>query len=371
MPLRLDDRALRRARAFSQRLLPEHALNTVDDVARAQYAIQAQDQTAAALTVRSRSSGLTVADIAAAIDSHSLILTWSLRGTLHFHRAEELRSLLGLLGPVFARGSPGRNRALGIHGDSGDHAVRQVREALAAHGPLTRIALSEQLARHGIDPGGQATVHVLHRAALEGTVCIVPRPRQRAVYTLLDDWVPRTQPLAPEAATAQVARRFVDGYGPVVPADLALWTGLGLGFARRAWTLIERDLETVATPRGEMWVLRDSVRLLRSAIAAPTPLRLLGAFENWLLAYADRTYTLDAEDVQLVNAGGGLLKPFVLADGRVTATLRIRRLGGALRIDVTPLKRLSRTSITALEREAADAGRFFGGPVDITYSTGQ
>jgi hypothetical protein len=60
----------------------------------------------------------------ALIDARSLVLTWSLRGARHIHRAEDVRWIGGLLGPRFARAAPGRERQLGIDGRGIDPPAR-------------------------------------------------------------------------------------------------------------------------------------------------------------------------------------------------------------------------------------------------------
>jgi hypothetical protein len=72
--------------------------------------VQAQDEAAAGLAMRARGRGVVAEDVRAAlIDARSLVLTWSLRGTRHIHRADDVRWLLDLLGLVFAAGSPSRS----------------------------------------------------------------------------------------------------------------------------------------------------------------------------------------------------------------------------------------------------------------------
>jgi hypothetical protein len=52
----------------------------------------------------------------------------------------------------------------------------------------------------------------------------------------------------------------------------------------------------------------------------PAPLRLLGAFDAYLLGHADRALIVPARQGSKVNAGGGMIRPTVLADGIVVGT---------------------------------------------------
>jgi hypothetical protein len=52
---------------------------------------------------------------------------------------------------------------------------------------------------------------------------------------------------------------------------------------------------------------------------------MLGGFDTFLLGYADRNLHLPPEHAKSVNAGGGIVKPIVLDDGRVVATWSLDR----------------------------------------------
>jgi hypothetical protein len=322
----LSGAAVRRARVRAQGLVAG-AGDGVEEVVGRVVGIQAQDAGAAALSIRPRGSGLVAGDVNRALVEGSIVLTWTLRGTRHYHRAVDVRWLVGLFGPVFGR--PGRRaRQLGIDGAVGERAVAALGRALADSGPLTRPQVRELLAPMGVDPSGQAPVHVLFRAACDGVLCVVPGPRAEGGerYVLLDDWVPPGS--SPADPAAELARRYLAAFGPATPADLAAWSGLPAGLVRDAWSAIASKLVEVRWSDGSAWVLRDRADALDGLGAAgtePAPVRMLGGFDTFLLGYADRTLHLPPEHVRSVNAGGGIVKPVVLDDGRVVGTWSLDR----------------------------------------------
>lgn len=322
--------------------------------------VQAQDRAAATLSVRARTSGLFSADVDAALgDERSLVLTWSLRGTRHIHASSDVRWLVALLGPKFSR--PGRRaEQLGIAGDIGDKAVGVVREELASAGPLTRPEVKERLAVHGVDPSGQAAIHVLHRAALEGILCVLPGPGSEERYVLLDDLVEPAPAIDRDRAAVLLARRYLASFGPASAADFAAWSGLGVGVARRAWAELDAELTEVSVPGGTSWLLADQWDDLAAAVHEPGPVRLLGGFDNLLLGYADRSGFLDPAQSGRVNAGGGLIRPTVLADGQVIGTWAYRRSRCPDRVEVETFRPLRADETEALEREILDVSRFLG-----------
>src|SRR5689334_12924071 len=80
--------------------------------------LQAQVLSAAALGTRVRSTGLHARDVHRALnDERSIVRSWLMRGTLPLVAAEDLRWLVELLGPVFARAFATRHAQLGLDDD--------------------------------------------------------------------------------------------------------------------------------------------------------------------------------------------------------------------------------------------------------------
>ncbi|MEA2973923.1 MAG: hypothetical protein QOG82_2381 [Actinomycetota bacterium] len=345
MSPRLTDTGVRRARVRGQWLSGRvPAGRTVDDVVGRLVGVQAQDVTAAGLAIRARSRGLVAADVDAARDDRRVVLTWSLRGTRHLHRADDVRWLLAVLGPTFLRPSK-RAEKLGIAGEVGDRAVRVLADALAVDGPHTRAQVKDRLAPHGVDPTGQAAIHVIARAALEGVLCVLPDER----YVLLDDWI-GPPGAAADVEPGELARRYLGPFGPASVADFTAWSGLGPAAARREWAAIEAEMIEVAP---SAWLLAVEADQAAAAARRRAPTRLVGAFDSLLLAYADRRLHLAPDHAPLVNPGGGMVKPLVVDDGEVVGTWS-RPQG---RVEVRPFPSSSAGDV---DREADDVRRFLG-----------
>jgi hypothetical protein len=344
------------------------ALQAVDpagDVARVVRecgGMQAQDASAAALAVRARSLGLTAADVdRARVEERTIVRTWAMRGTLHLVATADLDWLLALFGPVFIRAGQRRRAALGLDDTTCARGVAALRDTLAAEGPLTRAALVERLAPHGIRLAGQAAPHLLAHAALQGIVCYGPDEGREPTYVLLDDWLPRHEAVAREAALGELARRYLAAYGPAGPTDLAAWTGLPQADVRAAWQQIADELIAVT-------VAGRPAALLKTRAAGPDdPLpgpgvRLLPGFDTYLLGYQSRDLVLARPHARRIHPGGGIIHPALLVDGRVLGTWRARRRRTGLTVEVTPFADLPSSVRPALAAEAADIARFLGLP---------
>jgi hypothetical protein len=229
-----------------------------------------------------------------------------------------------------------------------------------AAGPLSRADLVRGLADEGvrIDPSGQAPAHLVAYAAMRGLVCRGPDlDGDQASYVLLEDWVgsPAARFLEAEDALAELARRYLGGHGPAAPEDLAAWSGLPAGRARRAFELVAGELREVEAGGRRLWA-PAGVPAARSA--GDPVVRLLGRFDDYLLGWRGRDLVLDARFARRV-AAGGWVHPVVVVDGRVAGTWRARRAGGRLEVAVEPFAgRLPEGTGPALEAEAADLGRF-------------
>ncbi len=355
-----EDR-LRLLRLRAQRLTGRRPRD-VAEVVRAVGGLQAQDTSASRLAVRARSRGLDQAAVRRACNrDRSVVRTWAMRGTLHLVAAEDAGWLVGLLGPGFAAGNRRRRLQLGLDDRLCERALAAL-PAVLADGPLSRAELVRGLAAKGvgIDPGGQAPAHLVGYAAMRGRICRGPDlDGDDASYVLLEDWVGPGRALGADDALAELARRYLGGHGPAAPEDLATWSGLALGRARRAFELAAGDLREVELGGRRLWAPAGATTA-RPRAAGPV-VRLLGRFDDYLLGWRDRDLILDPAFARRIQAGGGWIHPAVVVDGRVAGTWRSRRAGDRLELTVEPFGgRLPGGSGPALEQEAADLGRFLG-----------
>jgi len=281
--------------------------SSVSDTVRAVAALQAQDAAAAALGIRARRPGSTLADVAhARFEERSVARTWVMRGTLHLIPAEDARWMVALLGPIGLRKSARRIAELGVA-----DARPAIRAALA-DGPLTRRELADAVRSRGVSMADhpQAPAWLTAVAALQGEIIEGPDKR----FVLSDDWLPPSP--APADPVVELARRHAHAHPPAGPEDFSAWSGLGLREARRAYA--ELDLE-------EVEVLGRTAYLPRGLEPAPPHVRLLPKFDSILLGHRDRSLILRPEHDKAVRPGGGILAATLVADGRIEGTWKLDR----------------------------------------------
>ncbi|MFJ8588410.1 winged helix DNA-binding domain-containing protein [Streptomyces sp. NPDC093595] len=341
MERRTADRLLRaRAQAIGGRARETTVAAALDRV----LAVQAQDLAAAGLGLRARVTGLTAADVRRATDiERTAVRGWYMRGTLQLVPAADARWLLGLFGPVHLALGARRLRELGLDEALCERASRLIVRAIDGEGPLTRADITARLTTLGVEPKGQSAFHLIRRAALAGLICHGPQRAEEATFVLLDDWLPATGPLpfTGAAAERELARRYRAAHGPSDALDFAHWSGLPAGTARKAWAAAgETPAENAEdVPRGDV--------------------RLLPAYDNYLLAYRRRELSVPAEHERRVRPGGGVIRPTVVVDGWAVGTWSGGRRGTAPVVEPFPgSDPFDPATVAGIARESADVARF-------------
>ena len=213
---------------------------------------------------------------------------------------------------------------------------RKVRRALRGT-TLSRAELEQIMGRRW----GAAGLFVdLVRAPPSGTW-----ERRRAdLFALAEDWV------GPESATEDegvelLVRRYLQGFGPARPAEIADWASLDVSTTRRA---LERlDLRRFRDEEGKELV--DLPRLPLPAADTPAPVRFLPVWDATLLVHARRTQILPERyrpiifNIKTPNSANTFL-----VDGQVAGTWRYEKQ----RVRITPFARLTRAVRAELNDEA-------------------
>jgi hypothetical protein len=266
--------------------------------------------------------------------------------------------MLSLFGPVFSKAGRRRRLELGLDDKMSEKAAAAIDEILAASGPLTRAELAEQLDVRGIPTEGQAIVHAVAYAAWHGIVCFGPDRNGKPTYAHLDDWVKRPPALPKDAALTELARRYLDAYGPATPADLASWSGLPMPQVKAAWSSIADELLEVEVDGRSAWMLQSRADWLEEKPPSEPIVRLLPAYDTYLLGYESRDLILAPEFARRVHPGGGLIRPTLVVDGRILGTWKLNKRRDHQKVFVEPFETLTSPVQASLEAEAKELSRF-------------
>jgi hypothetical protein len=172
-----------------------------------------------------------------------------------------------------------------------------------------------------------------------------------------------------EDALAELARRYVIGYGPASDRDLAAWAGITLTHARRGWAALSEDaaFAEVDVEGAPMRVSLAALDALNQARSPAPKVRLLPTFDNYLIGYADRSLILSPSVYGEVFHGGQIV-PAVLVDGEAVGVWRYQRKGKRLAITARPFAdSFSEAVQEGIAAEADDIGRFWEMPTSLTW----
>jgi hypothetical protein len=329
------------------------------DVVRELGAVQAQDYLGSLWALGIRTRGATEMSVERAIADRTIVRTWPMRGTLHFVPAEDACWMIELLAPRVMASSAGRYRQLGLNDGvfarSGEIVVR----ALEGGRRLTRPALYKALEAEGIATEGSRALHILGHLAMQALVCAGPREGKQATVVLLEEWVPAPRRLTRDEALAELTRRYVTSHGPATAHDFAWWSGLTLREVQAGLEACpELERESI---EGRTWWFKPPGRVRRRSGAGAW---LLPPFDEYTVAYRDRSAVVEARFAAQASAGG-MLHPLVVIDGHVRGTWRRTLATRSVRVSVKPFSRLVKAEWEAVAVAAERYGRFLGAPVTV------
>jgi hypothetical protein len=374
-------RALRLQR---NQLVERASAERLVEVVRATCGIQAQVLSAAELALAARVDDIKRADVHQELwERRRLVKTWTLRGTLHLHPADELPLWIAATsgGRAYWR-DPRWLEALDLTAAQADSILESIVDALDGR-CLSREELGAEVADRvgrwaleatpAIQFGKPALKwpQLIGAAASTGRLCFGPSRRNRVTFVRADQWIPDWKPVDPGDALAEAFRRYLAAYGPARADDFAHW----LQPARRAAARelagsLSSELEEVDVEGYRGWMLAGDAQL---AEKAARPVRLLPQYDCYVIGAAppgtprERLIPPTAGS-RVFDRGAG---PFalLLADGAVAGLWDRRRRGRRLELTVTAFGRLAPRTRRRIEAEAERIGRFLGLEPEVAIVT--
>jgi hypothetical protein len=331
-------------------------------------AVQAQDFPGGKWAVGLRLPRATDADIERAIADREIVRTWPMRRTLHFVAAADVRWMLDLLAVRQNAGMAGRYRQLGLDDETFRRSGEVIARALSGGKSLSRPQMYRVLRDAGIrtagggplDTGQTRGLHILAYHAQAGLICYGPHHGKQPAFVLLDEWVPNSRLLERDEALAELAARYFTSHGPATITDFAWWSGLTVREARQG---IEdaRGLAGETIEGQTFWLAAEAQTPKRGSRRA----YLLPPFDEFTVAYKDRSAVIDPGHARMAS-NGGMLWPAIVVGGRVAGTWKRTAAKGAVVVTLKPFGELSESERAAVAKAAAEYGRFLGLPVRVS-----
>ena len=341
------------------------------DVVRELCGLHAQLGSSAELTLWARVDGVTPKDVRDALwERRTLVRTWAMRGTLHYLTADDLPryvAALRLHGRWYQRAWL---KYVGMTERELRALLDGIREALSDE-PITREELA---ARVGHIVGPSAREHLmsgwgslLKPAAFNGYLCSGPPRGQNVTFVRPDAWLGTWDEPDGQEAWREVVRRYLRVYGPSTHADFATWWGMDPPAGRRVFASVADDLVEVDVDGKKMWAHRADVAALRRAKPPTGSVRLLPAFDQYVVGFRPREPFIDDAFRPKVFRKSAWFSPVVLVDGRAAGVWRHERKSKRVQVVVEPFAKLAASARKAIGEEADRLGRFLDAPAGVSF----
>lgn len=362
---------------LARQLLLERADLTPDEAVVRLAGLQGQAPASPYLALWNRERNVRPADVDALFRDGTLVRATLMRLTLHVaHRADHPVFLQAMQPSVRARLDDERFRATGLTPAELDALV----EDLLAHAdePHTAADLQEWLAAHLPSTGGppaRAADPAAVRGALWAVRLTAPLLRAtspeapwsfatgRASYVASDARPAPDDTEASDEALGVLLRRYLAAFGPASVADAAQFLTVRRTRVRRVLTALEGAAVLRRRGPGEQ-VLYDVPDAELPGGDRPAPPRLLGMWDNVLLAYADRSRLVPPEYRRVITRTNGDQLPTVLVDGRAAGVWRAVEGG----VEVTAFRPLRKADWAGLAEEARGLTAFLADREPLVYS---
>jgi Winged helix DNA-binding domain len=348
-------------------LLDQRVAASPAEVARALCGLHAQLAASAELSVWARVEGLGRDDVREALEEErSLVKTWAMRGTLHLLAAEDLALIVGMLGPNWDDPGGAWLRGFGVTKEQYVAILETVPKALGAR-PRTREQLADKVGevagpelREKLLSGWGA---LLKPSARRGDLCFGPNRGRNVTFVRPDRWLRGFRRMEREEARRELLRRFFSAYGPATADELGRWLGLRAGLKPMLVSLGE-ELVEVEAAGSPAWLLAADLDELRAA-PKPESVRLLPAFDPYVVGARPRGLLVDAEHEARIFRPQAWFSPVVLVGGRAAGIWARERRGRRLEVQVEPFAPLSAATRRAIADEAERLGEYLDTPAEL------
>jgi len=340
---------------LSNQRLSRRPCQRADEVVDALGAVQAQDFPAAKWSLALRMRKTTDREIEESFNAGRILRVHVLRPTWHFVTPSDIRWMIELTSPRVRKSLSSYNKRLELDDALFAKSHEAVTRALGGRNYLTRREIKKILERIGITTNVQRLAHIMAAAELEGLICSGPLRGRQHTYALLEERAPRTSRLPREEALARLCLKYFSGHGPAQLKDFAWWSGLGDTISRAALDSVKSELEMIPLNEKMYWFKNDGP----APPAAPAAL-LLSIYDEYTIAYTDRSDLSGERDVEKMISMGNAVTAAIVIGGKVTGTWK-RSVGkNGVEIRLSPFRKLNKTERAAVLEQVSRYGEFLG-----------
>jgi DNA glycosylase AlkZ-like len=329
-------------------------------------AVQAQEYPVAKWSLAQRSRGADDAAVQRAVDEGAILRTHALRPTWHFVAAADIGWLQALTGPRVHVVNAHYYRLHGLDREVAARTNKVITAALRGGNHLTRAELAGALAAGGLAATGNRLAYIVLRAELDGLIASGPVRGRQHTYALISERAPDQVRLEPEAALAELTRRYFTSHGPATVKDFGWWSSLTVAQIRRGLELVGSALARETVAGRTYWFAPR-----RAARPDPSPTaHVLQSYDELVVAYTESRDVINCAGRAVGPPDGNrLIHPIVL-DGQVVGAWRRVVSRAGIAVHPAPVVRLRVAQRRAVEAAFARYAEFAGLPVTVHWPDG-
>lgn len=326
-------------------------------------AIQSQDFAAAKWAIALRSKNLTETAIEKAFNEGKILRTHIMRPTWHFVTPTDIRWILALTSPRVHKFNGYYYRQSGLDKEIFQKSNEVIRKALTDEKQLTREELNQKLNEAKIPTENLGLSYIIMQAELDGIIASGPRRGKQFTYMLLDERAPQIKQLSYEEAVAELVKRYFQSHGPALVQDFSWWSGLKVTEARKGIELNKPKLTSEKKEGKTFWFFASGQTQQQEQ-----SLYLIPGFDEYFIAYKDRSDILEKKHAKELNQGGGMINGAIVSNGQMIGSWKRKLNNKDVVLSLRLFESISQSQQKTLEKEAKRFGSFVNLPVVIQQS---
>lgn len=341
--------------------------------------IQAQVMSAAELALWARVDGLTREDIQTALwQDRTLIKTWAMRGTLHLISASELPLHVAARSLYEARNWTNYFKYYGVSKTQYEAYLAAAPQVLGSD-PMTREQFATAIAKHtGVSELRSLVLSKgwgtpLKPLAWRGDLCFGPSQGQNVTFINPRKWIGMWQSVDPHKALQEMARRYLQAYGPTTPECFARWWwgGAGIAHSKRLFHSMEDELEAVDVEGRRAVALSTTLEQIQK-FEKPNSVNLLPLFDAYTFGFGRGLEPVLPRVYEgIVFRPQGWVSAVVLVDGCISGIWEHGTRASKTTIEVNMFSPLSVEIKEGIEAEAERLGAFLDARAVLEYKEGK
>jgi hypothetical protein len=326
-------------------------------------AIQAQDFAMAKWAIGLRVPESTEKTIEQSYNSGDILRTHLMRPTWHFVSPDDVYWLLELSAPQIRKVLRTNDKRFELTETVYAAGNNMLEKVLSGGKSLTREELVQEYDAIHIRTNENRLSHMLVRAEQDGVVCSGPLKGNKLTYALLAERVPTKKAITRDEALVNLATRYFKSHSPASFRDFVWWSGLTITDARKAYHMIQSCFvsETIGN---ETYLFTNN---FTNTPPANLSVHLLPAFDEYLIAYANRSAALEGIDNKKTISDNGIFRPIIVINGQVRGLWKRTTKKDKAFIETEHFQPFDTQTIKAIDQEIKQYGIFLDKKTEIMH----